>query len=131
MRANHKLQEQNISLETSVFVRLINNLVLKLSKDDCFPDSIKEKIKYFILCIDPLMSLVKEYQCLVSNFQGNIENFYSKAYGINSNIKVIENLDLICTKIMLGEMANNIFSYMQMLNGSNTQECEIDVISDK
>ena len=62
---------------------------------------------------------------------GKYRKFYSKAYGINSNIKVIENLDLICTKIMLGEMANNIFSYMQMLNGSNTQECEIDVISDK
>ena len=32
---------------------------------------------------------------------------------------------------MLGELANNILSYMQMMNSSNNQECEIDVISDK
>ena len=32
------------------------------------------KISY---CIDPLMPLVKEYQLLVSNFQGNAEKFYS------------------------------------------------------
>ena len=131
MRANHKLQEHNTSLETSVFVRLINDSVSKLSKDDCFPDSIKEKFKNFILCIDPLMPLVKEYQCLVSNFQGNAEKFYSKAYGINSNSKVIGNLDLISTKLMLGELANNILSYMQMLNSSDTQEREINVISEK
>ena len=112
MRANHKLQEHNTSLETSVFVRLISDSVSKLSKNDCFPDSIKEKLKNFILCIDALMPLVKEYQCLVSNFQGNAESFYSKAYGINSNSKVIGNLDLIGTRIMLGELANNILSYM-------------------
>ena len=41
------------------------------------------------------------------------------------------NLDLISTRLMLGELANNILSYMQMVNSSNTQECEVDVISDK
>ena len=91
MRIKHKLQEHNISLETSVFVRLVNKSASKMSKDDCFPDSIKEKIKNLILCIDPLMPLIKECQCLVSNFQRNAEKFYSKAYGINSNSKVIEN----------------------------------------
>ena len=77
------------------------------------------------------MPLIKVYQCLVSNFQRNAEKFYSKAYGINSNSKVIGNLDLISTRFMLGELANNILSYMQMVNSSNTQECEVDVISDK
>ena len=125
MRTKHKLEEHNISLETSVFVRLINDSATKMSKDDCFPDS------NVILCIDPLMPLVKEYQCLVSNFQRNAEKFYSKAYGINSNSKVIGNLDLISTRLMLGELANNILSYMQMVNSSNTQECEVDAISDK
>ena len=99
MRANHKLQEHNTSLETSVFVRLINDSVSKLSKDDCFPDSVKEKFKNFILCIDPLMPLVKEYQRLVSNFQWNEEKFYSKAHGINNKSKVIRNLDLISTRL--------------------------------
>ena len=131
MRANHKLQEHNIYMETSVFVRLINDSVSKLSKDDCFPDSVKEKFKNFILSIDPLMPLVKEYQRLVSNFQGNAETFYSKAYGINKNSKVIGNLDLISTRLMLGELANNILSYIQMLSGTDTLECEIDVICDK
>ena len=70
MTANHKLQEHNTSLQTSVFVSLINDSVSKLSKDDCFPDSVKEKLKHFILCIDLLMPLVKEYQRFVSNFQG-------------------------------------------------------------
>ena len=128
MRIKHKLQEHNISLETSVFVRLVNKSASKMSKDDCFPDSIKEKIKNLILCIDPLMPLIKEYQCLVSNFQRNAEKFYSKAYGINSNSKVIGNLDLISTRFMLGELANNILSYMQMVNSSNTQ---VHVIIDK
>ena len=32
---------------------------------------------------------------------------------------------------MLGELANNILSYIQMLSGTGTLECEIDVISDK
>ena len=77
------------------------------------------------------MPLVKEYQRLVSNFQGNAETFYSKAYGINKNSKVIGNLDLISTRLMLGELANNILSYIQMLSGTDTLECEIDVISDK
>ena len=77
------------------------------------------------------MPLVKEYQRLVSNFQGNAETFYSKAYGINKNSKVIGNLDLISTRLMLGELANNILSYIQMLSGTDTLEREIDVISDK
>ena len=131
MRANHKLQEHNTSLETSVFVRLINDSASKLSKDDCFPDSVKKNFKKFILCIDPLMPLVKEYQRLVNNFQGNAETLYSKAYGINNNSKVIGDLDLISTRLMLGELANNILSYIQMLSGTDTQKCEIDVIRDK
>ena len=53
MRANHKLQEHNIYMETSVFVRLINDSVSKLSKDDCFQDSVKEKFKNFILHWSP------------------------------------------------------------------------------
>ena len=32
---------------------------------------------------------------------------------------------------MLGELTNNILSYIQMLSGTDTQECEIDAISDK
>ena len=131
MRTKHKLQEHNISLETSDFVRLINDSATKMSKDDCFPDSIKEKIKNVILFIDPLMPLVKEYQCLASNFHRNAEKFYSKAHGINSNSKMIGNLDLISKRLMLGELSNNILSYMQMVNSSNIQECEVDVISDK
>ena len=75
MRANHKLQEHNIYLETSVFVRLINDSVSKLSKDDCFPDSVKEKFKNFILCIDPLMPLVKEYQCWSATFSEMKKSF--------------------------------------------------------
>ena len=43
MRANHKLQKHNNFLEISVFARLINDSVSKLSKDECFPDSVKEK----------------------------------------------------------------------------------------
>ena len=66
------------------------------------------------------MLLVKEYQCLVSTFQRNTEKFYSKAYGINNNSKVIGNLDLISTRLMLGELANNILSYIQMLSGTDT-----------
>ena len=77
------------------------------------------------------MPLVKEYQRLVNNFQGNAETLYSKAYGINNNSKVIGDLDLISTRLMLGELANNILSYIQMLSGTDTQKCEIDVISDK
>ena len=58
------------------------------------------------------MLLVKEYQYLVSNLQGNAEKFYSKAYGINSNSKVIGNLDHISPRLVLGELANNILSYI-------------------
>ena len=32
---------------------------------------------------------------------------------------------------MLGELAKNILSYIQMLSGADTQECEIEAISDK
>ena len=77
------------------------------------------------------MLLVKENQCLLCNFQGNAEKFYSKAYGINSNSKMIRNLDHISTRLMLGELANNILSYIQMLNATDTQKCEIDVISNE
>ena len=77
------------------------------------------------------MLLVKEYQYLVSNLQGNAEKFYSKAYGINSNSKVIGNLDHISPRLVLGELANNILSYIQMLNTTDTQECETDVISNE
>ena len=38
------------------------------------------------------------------------------------------NLDLTSTRLMLGELANNILSYMQMVNSSNTQ---VHVIIDK
>ena len=69
----------NTSLETSVFVRLINDLASKLSKDDCFPDSIKGKFKNFILCIDPL------------NF---IKSLDQKKTGECSHSRII-----ICTKV--------------------------------
>ena len=38
------------------------------------------------------------------------------------------NLDLISTRLMLGELANNILSYMKMVNISNIQ---VHVIIDK
>ena len=44
---------------------------------------------------------------------------------------MIGNLHLISTRLMLGELAKNILSYIQMLSGADTQECEIEVISDK
>ena len=69
--------------------------------------------------------LLEQYTEVVKTFQGNAESFYSKIYGINSNLNSL-NLKSINSQLLLGELANHILNFLNKsdemgLSGENHQ----------
>ena len=123
----------NIKLEKDQLTLFIKGAASKLASDDCFPSSVRDCLRNITFDSEEVEKLLEQYTEVLKSFHGNAESFYSKIYGVKSNLNSFGNLDSIISRLLLGELANHILNFLNKsdemgLPGENDQ---IDSLPDQ
>ena len=92
MSAKHN--SLNVKLEKNELMVLIKGAALKLVSDYCFPSNVRYCLRNITFDNEEVEMLLVQYTEVIKTFQGNAEKFYSKIYGINSNLNSFGNLNV-------------------------------------
>ena len=82
----------NIKLEKDQLTLFIKGAASKLASDDCFPSSVRDCLRNITFDSEEVEKLLEQYTEVLKPFHGNVESFYSKIYGVNSNLNSFGNL---------------------------------------
>ena len=84
----------------------------KLASDDCFSSNISGWLRNITFDSEEVEKLLERNIEVLKTFNGNAGSFYSKIYGMNSNLYSFGNLDSIIFQLLLGELANHILNFV-------------------
>ena len=126
MSAKH--DSLNVKLEKDELMVLIKGATSKLASDECFSSNIRYCLRNITFDNEKVEKLLEQHTEVIKTFQGNAESFYSKIYGMNSNLNLnsFGNLNSIISKLLLGELANHNLNFLNKsdemaLSGENHQ----------
>ena len=95
---------------------LIKRAGSKLASDDCFPSNVRYCLRNITFDNEEVETLLEQYTEVLKTFHGNAESFYSKMYGIKSNLNSFGNSNSIISQLLLGELANYILNFLNKLD---------------
>ena len=99
-------------LELTEFSLMYQKSAQKLSKDECYPESVMEEFKNFNASLEDLMPYYKLILPVVNSFSGDKEKFYPQIYNLYSQAVNYKNLSHDCSLILSFDVVNQILAHL-------------------